>query len=80
VGGRRTERTQPSSNPTVLARYQERYFDFGPPLAVEKLALEGHVLDHETKRLVNQSRPVAEEAQARQTSQVGGSAGRTLVS
>lgn len=35
---------------TVLARYQERYPDFGPTLAAEKLALEGHVIDHETLR------------------------------
>lgn len=35
---------------TVLARYQERYPDFGPTLATEKLALDGHVLDHETLR------------------------------
>lgn len=34
----------------VLARYQERYRDFGPTLAVEKLALEGWVVDHETLR------------------------------
>ncbi len=35
---------------TVLARYQERYPDFGPTLAAEKLALDGHVIDHETLR------------------------------
>ena len=35
---------------TVLARYQERYPDFGPTLAAEKLALDGHVVDHETLR------------------------------
>jgi transposase len=35
---------------TVLARYQERYPDFGPTLAAEKLALEGHLIDHETLR------------------------------
>ncbi len=34
----------------VLARYQERYPDFGPTLAAEKLALEGHLVDHETLR------------------------------
>src|SRR5262245_21063658 len=32
---------------TVLARYQERYPDFGPTLAAEKLALDGQVVDHE---------------------------------
>ena len=35
---------------TVLARYQERYPDFGPTLAAEKLALEGYEVDHETLR------------------------------
>jgi hypothetical protein len=34
----------------VLKRYQERYSDFGPTLAVEKLALDSYVLDHETLR------------------------------
>lgn len=35
----------------VLARYQERYPDFGPTLAAEKLSAEGYELDHETLRL-----------------------------
>ena len=34
----------------VLARYQERYPDFGPTLAAEKLVLDGYQLDHETLR------------------------------
>ncbi len=34
----------------VLARYQERYPDFGPTLAAEKLALDGYEIDHETLR------------------------------
>ncbi len=34
----------------VLARYQERYPDFGPTLAAEKLAADGYKLDHETLR------------------------------
>jgi transposase len=34
----------------VLARYQERYPDFGPTLATEHLAGEGLVVDHETLR------------------------------
>jgi molybdenum-dependent DNA-binding transcriptional regulator ModE len=34
----------------VLARYQERYPDFGPTLAAEKLQQEGLVVDHETLR------------------------------
>jgi molybdenum-dependent DNA-binding transcriptional regulator ModE len=34
----------------VLVRYQERYPDFGPTLAAEKLQQEGLVVDHETLR------------------------------
>ena len=34
----------------VLARVQERYDDFGPTLAAEKLAEEGLAIDHETLR------------------------------
>jgi transposase len=34
----------------VLARYQERYPDFGPTLAAEKLQQEGMRVDHETLR------------------------------
>ena len=34
----------------VLSRYQERYPDFGPTLAAEKLAADGYELDHETLR------------------------------
>ena len=34
----------------VLKRYKERYPDFGPTFAAEKLALEGLVVDHETLR------------------------------
>ena len=34
----------------VLARYENRYKDFGPTLAVEKLAEDGFHLDHETLR------------------------------
>src|SRR5688572_15890108 len=34
----------------VLARYQERYPDFGPTLAAEKLREEGLAVDHETLR------------------------------
>lgn len=49
--GRRSNRALPAEvKATVLVRYQERYPDFGPTLAAEKLALEGHVLDHETLR------------------------------
>jgi hypothetical protein len=34
----------------ILARYEERYPDFGPTLAAEYLAVEGMVVDHETLR------------------------------
>lgn len=34
----------------VLARYQQRYPDFGPTLAAEKLQQEGMTVDHETLR------------------------------
>lgn len=34
----------------ILRRYQERYPDFGPTLAAEKLQEEGWVVDHETLR------------------------------
>ena len=49
--GRPSNRAKPAEfKKVVLARYQERYPDFGPTLAAEKLALEGHVVDHETLR------------------------------
>ncbi len=34
----------------ILDRYQQRYPDFGPTLAAEKLAAEGLAVDHETLR------------------------------
>ncbi len=34
----------------ILARYKERYSDFGPTLAAEHLGREGLVVDHETLR------------------------------
>ena len=34
----------------IIGRYQERYEDFGPTLAAEKLAKEGYEVDHETLR------------------------------
>lgn len=34
----------------VLARYQQRYPDFGPTLAAEKMHQEGMGVDHETLR------------------------------
>lgn len=34
----------------ILERYQQRYCDFGPTLASEKLDLDGYKVDHETLR------------------------------
>ena len=49
--GRPSNRARPTAfKAAVLARYQERYADFGPTLAAEKLALEGWAVDHETLR------------------------------
>ena len=49
--GRRSNRGHKAElKQAVLARYQERYPDFGPTLAAEKLALDGHAVDHETLR------------------------------
>ena len=49
--GRQSNRAYGSEfKAAVLKRYQERYSDFGPTLAVEKLAPEGYVLDHEALR------------------------------
>ena len=44
----------------ILARYEERYPDFGPTLAAEYLAAEGMVVDHETLRrwLLAQGKPM----------------------
>jgi hypothetical protein len=40
----------------IIDRYQERYGDFGPTLAAEKLGKEGYQVDHETLRrwLINE--------------------------
>ena len=35
----------------ILNLYRQRYFDFGPTLAAEKLAKDGYSVDHETLRL-----------------------------
>jgi len=43
-------RKPPELRQRVLARYGERYGDFGPTLAAEKLAGEGLAVDHETLR------------------------------
>jgi hypothetical protein len=49
--GRQSNRAYASEfKAAVLKRYQERYADFGPTLAIEKLAVDGYVLDHETLR------------------------------
>jgi len=43
-------RLAPDLRQRVLARYAERYPDFGPTLAAEKLVAEGLSVDHETLR------------------------------
>jgi len=49
--GRRSNRAfGEAKRARILRRCQERYGDFGPTLAVEKLVLEGYELDHETLR------------------------------
>jgi len=49
--GRSSNRAKdPSLRQRALARYRERYPDFGPTLACEHLAREGLALDHETLR------------------------------
>jgi len=49
--GKPGQRAKPSEvKARILARYEERYPDFGPTLAAEYLATEGLVVDHETLR------------------------------
>lgn len=49
--GRRSHRAKPAAQrEAVLARYQQRYPDFGPTLAAEYLAQDGYLIDHETLR------------------------------
>jgi molybdenum-dependent DNA-binding transcriptional regulator ModE len=49
--GRPGSRATPKATQTkILARYGERYADFGPTLAAEHLAKEGLEVDHETLR------------------------------
>lgn len=49
--GKPGKRAKPVSlKARILARYEERYPDFGPTLAAEYLAAEGMVVDHETLR------------------------------
>ena len=43
-------RKPPKLRARILARYEERYPDFGPTLAAEYLAEEGMAVDHETLR------------------------------
>lgn len=43
-------RKPPEVRARILARYQERYADFGPTLAAEYLEQEGLLVDHETLR------------------------------
>ena len=65
---------------TVLARYQERYPDFGPTLATEKLALDGHLLDHETLRGWLIKAGLWQKRRKRSDIAAGGNEGRTSVS
>ena len=44
-------RKPPELRARVLARYRQRYADFGPTLAAEHLGREGLMVDHETLRL-----------------------------
>jgi len=49
--GKPGQRAKPAKlKARILARYEERYPDFGPTLAAEYLAAEGMVVDHETLR------------------------------
>lgn len=49
--GRKSNRAkEEKAKKGIIDRYQERYGDFGPTLAAEKLAKEGHQVDHETLR------------------------------
>lgn len=49
--GKPGKRAKPSQlKERILARYEERYADFGPTLAAEYLGAEGMVVDHETLR------------------------------
>src|SRR5688572_22416394 len=42
--------TRPEVRQAVVTRYQQRYSDFGPTLAAEKLLEDGFSIDHETLR------------------------------
>jgi hypothetical protein len=49
--GKAGKRAKPAKlKARILARYEERYPDFGPTLAAEYLVAEGMVVDHETLR------------------------------
>ena len=59
-------RTAPELRAQILARYEERYADFGPTLAAEYLGKEKLVVDHETLRrwlLVENKRTVRRRRQ-----------------
>jgi helix-turn-helix protein len=64
----------------VLARYQERYPDFGPTLAAEKLTLDGLAVEHETLRgWLMKAGPWHDDGNASGIG-VGANDGRTLAS
>jgi hypothetical protein len=49
-GASGSRRIDPGQRGKILARYQERYGDFGPTLAAEYMSQEGLEVDHETLR------------------------------
>ena len=66
--GRPSGRRKPEKERArVLVRYAQRYGDFGPTLAAEKLAEEGLQVDHETLR----RRPKGEWSGAMRCSRTG---------
>lgn len=64
----------------VLARYRERYPDFGPTLAAEKLASEGLAVDEETLRRWLRGRGCGSEGASVKVIAVSVNDGRTLAS
>lgn len=65
--GRPGSRAMPEAKRTqIIARYRERYPDFGPTLAAEHLAKEGWEVDHETLRRLLISEGIWKPGRARQ--------------
>ena len=59
----------------IVKRHQERYADFGPTLACEKLAEEGLVLSPDTLAALLKERGLWERRRRRQASQASGASG-----